>query len=119
MPFGDAVKGGVMVTMIFAFFYIAVSYLTSYGTAVLELSRTTVLALGILGGGVFALMTILSALYSDRVGRRRLVIYANAVAVPWSLLLFPVLDIGTPWAFAVGLSVTQGIVGIAYGPVGA
>ncbi|MDN5748199.1 MAG: hypothetical protein L0H64_06785 [Pseudonocardia sp.] len=43
-------------------------------------------------------------------------IYANAVAVPWSLLLFPVLDIGTPWAFAVGLSVT---LGIAYGPVGA
>ncbi len=127
VPFGEAVKGqprevllgGAMVTMIFAFFYISVSYLTSYGTAVLELPRTTVLALGILGGSVFAAMTIVSALYSDRLGRRRLVIYANAVAIPWSLLLFPILDIGTPWAFAVGISVTLGIVGLAYGPVGA
>ena len=38
---------------------------------------------------------------------------------PWALLLFPILDIGTVWSFAVGLSGTLLIVGGIYGPVGA
>lgn len=110
--------GGAL-TMLFAFFYIGVTYLTSYGTSQLGLSRATVLAVGILGGLAFALTTILSALYSDRVGRRRVIIYGNAFAIAFSLVLFPILDIGTTWAFAVGVCVTLGLVGIAYGPAGA
>lgn len=107
------------ITMLFSFFYIGVTYLTAYGTATLKLSRPTVLAIGIVAGLFFAAATVLSALYSDRVGRRRMTAIANAVAIVWSLVLFPVLDIGTPLAFAIGMSVTLGIVGLAYGPAGA
>jgi MFS family permease len=127
VPFGEAFRtqpreillgSGVMV-MVFAFFYLAVSYLTSYGTATLKLERTTVLAIGILGGVVFAVAVGLGAVYSDRVGRRRTITIANIVAVVWALVLFPILDIGTPFAFAIGVCVTLFIAGIAYGPVGA
>jgi metabolite-proton symporter len=107
------------ITMLFAFFYMGVTYLTSYGTTALELSRPTVLSIGIGAGLCFAASTILSALYSDRIGRRRVTMMANGVALVWSPALFPVLDIGTPAAFAVGVSVTLAIVGVAYGPAGA
>lgn len=107
------------ITMLFSFFYIGVTYLTAYGTKTLELPKSTVLSIGIVAGLAFAGTTILSALYSDRVGRRRMTGIANAVALVWSLALFPILDIGTPLAFAVGMSVTLGIVGVAYGPAGA
>lgn len=127
VPFGEAFRtqpreillgSGVMV-MVFAFFYMAVSYLTSYGTATLGLPRTTVLAIGILGGVVFAVAVGIGAAYSDRVGRRRTITIANVVAVGWALVLFPILDIGTPFTFAIGVCVTLFIAGIAYGPVGA
>lgn len=127
VPFGEAFRtqpreillgSGVMV-MVFAFFYLAVSYLTSYGTATLKLERTTVLAIGILGGIVFAVAVAVGAVYSDRVGRRRTITIANIVAVGWALVLFPILDLGTPFAFAIGVCVTLFIAGIAYGPVGA
>ncbi|MGQ0573840.1 MAG: MFS transporter [Pseudonocardia sp.] len=127
VPFVEALRhqtrevllGAGMMTMIFAFFYIAVSYLTSYGTTVLGLGRPTVLALGIAGGVAFALTIAGSAVLSDRVGRRRVVIWANAAAIAWALLLFPILDTGSPVAFGIGLCVTLAIVGVSYGPVGA
>ncbi|MBB3036253.1 MFS transporter [Hoyosella altamirensis] len=107
------------ITMLFAFFYMGVTYLTNYGTTVLELPRQTVLSIGILAGFCFAATTVWSAIYSDRIGRRRVTVIANGLAVVWSLALFPILNIGTPLAFAVGVSVTLGIVGAAYGPAGA
>ena len=104
---------------VFAFFYIGVTYLTTYGTQQLELPRTTVLAMGIVGGLVFAGTTIAGAILSDRVGRRRMIIIGNALAVVAGLVAFPILDIGTGWAFGLGLSVVLGVVGVAYGPQGA
>jgi metabolite-proton symporter len=126
-PVGEAVRNqgreillvGGALTMLFAFFYIGVSYLTSYGTQQLELSRPTVLALGIAGGLTFAATTIVSAVCSDRLGRRKIIVLGNAFALLWALALFPILDVGTAWAFGVGLCVTLGLVGIVYGPAGA
>jgi nitrate/nitrite transporter NarK len=47
------------------------------------------------------------------------VLFACALSIPWGLVLFPVLDTGSPVAFAVALSVTLCIMGISYGPAGA
>ncbi|MGE0299978.1 MAG: MFS transporter, partial [Pseudonocardia sp.] len=115
----EVLLAGGALTMLFAFFYVGVTFLTSYGTTQLGLSRPTVLSIGILGGAVMAVCTILSAIYSDRVGRRKLIIAGNAAAIVAALLLFPILDIGTPWSFALGLSIVMGLVGVAYGPAGA
>jgi MFS family permease len=104
---------------VFAFFYIGVTYLTSYGTAQLGLPRPTVLAMGIVGGLVFAATTIAGAILSDRFGRRRMVVIGNAVSVLGAVVAFPVIDIGTAASFGTGLSVVLGVVGIAYGPIGA
>ncbi|WP_033293092.1 MFS transporter [Amycolatopsis jejuensis] len=107
------------VTMLFSFFYIGVTFLTAYGTNTLQLGKPAVLMIGILGGLCFAATTIMSGLLCDRVGRRRVTTVANAAAIAWALVLFPVLSIGTPLAFAIGMCVTLGLVGVAYGPAGA
>ncbi len=107
------------IVMAFAFFHTGVTYLTAYGTASLGLARTTVLAIGIVAGLAFAVATIGAAIHSDRIGRRRTILISTAVGVPWSLVMFPLVDVGTPVAFAVGMMVTLAVVGIGYGPLGA
>ncbi|MDD7940901.1 MFS transporter [Actinomycetospora lutea] len=113
--------GGGSGIALFAFFYMGTAYLTSFGTSPsgAGLSRPAVLTMGIVAGIAFGATTIVCGWLSDRVGRKRLVVGANAVAVAWGLLLFPVLGIGTAWAFGLGLVVTLAIVGVQYGPAGA
>jgi MFS family permease len=65
------------------------------------------------------LALVIGGALSDRFGRRAVLIGGNAVAVPWALALFPVLDSGSGATFVVGVCVTTFIAGIAYGPVGA
>ncbi|KGJ77547.1 MFS transporter [Cryobacterium roopkundense] len=113
--------GGASTMMLFAFFYIGTAFLSAYGTNPEGLAHTrpTILSLGIIGALFFAVGTIASAVISDKVGRRAVIVTSCIVAIPWSLMLFPILDIGTTFAFGVGLSGTLLIVAGIYGPVGA
>lgn len=104
-------------TPIFALFYIGVTYLTSYGTVDLGLDRDTVLALNIVGGATFVATTCLGAIWSDRVGRRRVLLVGNTASIVCSLLLFPVIDKGSPTAFVIGVVLILGACGIGYGPL--
>jgi MFS family permease len=108
-------------TVLVTLFYTGTTYLTSDGTSPTgaALSRTLVLSLGIVAGAAMALSVILSAIYSDRFGRRTMIMSACGGAVVWSLLLFPLLDTHSPVAFAIALIVTLGLQGIGYGPIGA
>ncbi len=114
-----ALLGAGSTTAVFAFFYIGVTYLTTYGTTEVGLSRPTVLAMGIVGGLVMAAVTIGSAILSDRIGRRLVVTIGTGIAVLASLVVFPIIDIGTAWAFGLGLSIVLGVVGLSYGAQGA
>lgn len=105
--------------MLFAFFYTGTAYLTAYGAKDLGLERSTVLTVGLLAAVVFGAAIVVSGIYSDRVGRKRVLLAASAVSIPWSLVLFPLLDTGSTAAFALGLFGTLAIFGIAYGPAGA
>ncbi|MER8073017.1 MFS transporter [Streptomyces sp. NPDC094034] len=107
------------VVMVPTFTYIGSSYLTSYGTSVLHLGFTSVLWVAILGGATISAGIVVGAVLSDRVGRRRVIICAAAVAVAWSLMLFPILNTGSVGAFALGAGVTMFLSGVAYGPMGA
>ncbi|MFD4458613.1 MFS transporter [Nocardia sp. NPDC058480] len=105
--------------LLFAFFYMGTAYLTSYGTKTLGFSRPFVLTVGIGAALIFGAAIIVSALYSDRLGRRRVIMVSSGLAVVWSLMLFPLLDTKSPVAFAIGVGITLAIFGIAYGPCGA
>lgn len=127
LPFLDAIRhqwkeiliaGGALASL-FSLFYMGTSFLTSYGTANLGHSRAFVLAMGMIGSVLFGAAIVASAMWSDTIGRRKVIGASCVLAVPWTLCLFPVLDSGSPVAFAAGLWITLIIFGIAYGPTGA
>ena len=128
-PFVDLVRtqpreillsAGLM-CFLFGFFYMGTAYLTAYGTNPegAALDRQLVLSIGLVASVVLGVATLLGGIWSDRVGRRRVIITAAIAAFFWSLVLFPIIDTGTPVAFAIGLIGTLGIFGLAFGPVGA
>lgn len=115
-------------TMLFGFFYIGSVYLTSYAgptpppaanTGVLGLSRPTILVCGIVAAAAFSGMCAASALASDRVGRRRVILVGNLAAIVWGLVLFPLMRPGSALLFGVGLAGTLAVVGLSYGPAAA
>ncbi len=110
--------GALSTTTAFAFFYIGVTYLTTYGTTELKLTRPTVLGLGIAGGAAMMITTIISANLADRIGRRRVVTLGSVAAVVAGIIVFPIIDIAAAWAFGVGLCLVMGVVGLAYGAQG-
>ena len=104
---------------LFSLFYMGTAYLTSYGTKTLGYDRPFVLWTGLVGAVVFGLAIALSAMYSDRVGRRRVIMTSCALAIPWAIALFPLLDTGNQAVYILAMCVTLAIFGIAYGPTGA
>jgi MFS family permease len=106
--------------MLFAFFYLGTAYLTSYGTSPhgAGLPRPVVLAIGVGAAVVFGVAIVVSGVLSDRFGRRKVIMTSCGIGIGWALVLFPLLDTGSVFAFAAGLTITLVIFGIAYGPAG-
>lgn len=115
----EVLLGGGALTMLFAFFYMGTAFLSTYGTKNMGLSRPTVLAIGMLAAVVFAFSIGLSAMISDRFGRKAVILASCALSIPWGVALFAILANKTPFAFAIGLIGTLIIFGMSYGPAGA
>lgn len=69
--------------------------------------------------GAFVVTTVAGAVASDRFGRKRIVVLGNGLAIAIGLAVFPILDVGTAWAFGLDLALVLGVVGVAYRPIGA
>jgi MFS family permease len=110
--------GGLM-SVQFSLFYMGAAYLTSYGTAASGLQRPTVLGLGIVAALITIGFVFIGGELSDRWGRKRVIVGTGIATFVWALVLFPLIDIGGPTAFGVGLTGTLALYGLAYGPVGA
>ncbi|UVE96195.1 MFS transporter [Dietzia sp. B32] len=127
LPFADALRyqwkeiliAGGALTSLFSLFYMGTSFLTNYATKNLEHTRPFVLGMGMIAALIFGAAIAISAMYSDRIGRKKVIGTSVALAVVWALFVFPILDTGSPIAFAIVLFVTLIIFGIAYGPAGA
>jgi MFS family permease len=71
----------------------------------------------VLGGLCTMLVSAVAAIQSDRFGRRAFVIAGFAIAVPWSLVVLPLIDTGNPAAFTLAIVVTYAIIGLPMGPM--
>ena len=116
-----------MLSTLFGFFYIATVFVTGYAgrnpkgvpPGILGLSTTTILTAQVFAALLFSGTVALTAMYSDRIGRRRVVLFGNALGIPFGLFAFPVMNQGGTAAFVVGLFMLLAIVGLAYGPLAA
>lgn len=106
-------------TVAYTLFYTATTYCLSYGTATLGIPKTTMLTLTMVGVLFMAAGTVVSALVSDRLGRRRTLLTGTAVAVAWGLVMFPLMETGSVVLTGVALAGALGLMGLIFGPMGA
>jgi MFS family permease len=110
--------GGVMM-LVPSVAYLGATYLTNYGTATLALPRNFVLTMSTLGGAALAVAVIVGGLWSDRIGRRRVVQIVAVVSTAWGLVLFPFINSGAELTFGIGVIFTMTVAGIGLGPISA
>jgi metabolite-proton symporter len=85
--------------------YIVLVYYVSYATRVLGLSLPVVLTPLLIAATLFGVAVVTFARWSDRIGRRRFMLWGNAGLVIWSAVFFPLLDTGWVPAIAMALCV--------------
>lgn len=111
-----ALASGSFVAL-FAFVFMAGTYLTSYAYGTVGLSRKAILFAGLLGGLVWTAVVPMSAGMSDRVGRRPIILTGWALALPWSFAVLPLIDARSPALFAVAIAGTYAVAAFAYAPM--
>lgn len=102
---------------IFTMSFLGGTYLLSYASTQIGHPRGLILAVGVLAGMALMTTTAISAILSDRYGRRRIILTGFGVALPWSFLVMPMIDTGSPVLFAVAIGGTFCVFGISYGPI--
>lgn len=99
--------------------YLANAYFISYAHTHVGFSPDLILMVGLLGGVIVVVFNALSAILSDVFGRRRVIMAALAVGVPWSFVVLPLIDTGNAAMFALAMSGTYAIAASSYGPMAA
>jgi metabolite-proton symporter len=102
---------------IFTFSFMAGTYLTGYASNHLGHPRNLILGVGVLGGLAMMVLTAISAVLCDTMGRRRIILFGFCLALPWSFAVMPLLDTGSPLLFGVAIAGTFAILGVSYGPL--
>ena len=99
-------------------FYILVAFVIAYGSGPsgLGIPRGTMLAGVLIGAVVMIPGVIVSAILSDRYGRRGVIMLAAAALALWGFALFPLIDTRSLLWISVGIGVGQSLVGAMYGP---
>ncbi|MGD6753109.1 MFS transporter [Streptomyces sp. BH105] len=115
----EMLLGAGMITVVYVMFYTAATYCMTYTTDDLGIPKNDMLLLTLVAVTVLGISTYAVARWSDRVGRRKLIIGGAAFGVVWGAALFPLLDTGNYVLIAVALSGALLCMGIIYGPAGA
>src|SRR5689334_20343125 len=99
--------------------YMANAYLMSYAHTHVGFSPELILSVGLLGGVIVVVFNALSSVLSDRFGRRRIIMAASAVGVPWAFVVIPLIDTGNAALFTLAMSGTYAVAASSYGPIAA
>ena len=103
----------------FALGYLANAYFMSYAHTHVGFSPDVILVVGLLGGVVVVVFNALSAVLSDVFGRRRVIMAALAVGVPWAFVVLPLINTGNVALFTLAMAGTYAIAASSYGPMAA
>jgi len=111
--------GSVAMIVCYTLFYIATVFSLSYGVGTLHIPRQEFLALLCLAVVFMALATPLSALASDRFGRRPVLIAGTIAAIAAGFTMQPLFGSGNTAAIALFLIIFLFLMGVTFAPMGA
>jgi metabolite-proton symporter len=97
-------------------FYIFTTFIVTYGTQQLALSRGAVLNFVMLTALVSCLTIPLCGWISDRIGRRRITALGAAAMVAFPFVYFGLLDSGSLWLIGLAVALSLPLHDLQYGP---
>ncbi|RYY27128.1 MAG: MFS transporter [Sphingomonadales bacterium] len=97
-------------------FYIAITYAVAYGTTTVGLSREVLLTAVMIGSIAMIPALIICGALSDRYGRRGIFILGAIFSGIWAFAVFPLIELGSPVAVTVAITVALIFVSMMYGP---
>lgn len=110
---------GGLVSGVLMLVYQVGTFFTHYAAVHLHYSEDVILLAGVIGGLCTVVCVAASAILSDRYGQRRCIMVGIALAVPWSMVLLPLIETRRPVVFTLAIAVTYAIIGVATGPLAA
>ncbi|WP_232666162.1 MFS transporter [Pseudonocardia sp. TRM90224] len=127
VPFLDLVRQQprvlVLATLSFVLahtlFYTVTVFALSYGTRQLNVDRTTLLLAAMVAVAVMGAATLLFAVRSDVIGRKRLCMASGVLAAIWAFPMFWLIDTANPALIALGMTGALLCFAMLYGPMGA
>jgi metabolite-proton symporter len=110
--------GTVSAIATFVVFYLMTVFSLSWGVSTLHYSRQDFLLLQMIGVLFFGITIPLSALWADRIGRRRVLIGATVAIILFGFAFAPLLETGSTMGVLAFLSIGLALMGWTYGPLG-
>jgi MFS family permease len=96
--------------------YVFLAYLLSYGTSVLNVPRTAMLAVVIVGSVSWLAFIVGGAVWSDRIGRKPVYLVGSWALVLWPVPFFWLIDTRVTTLMIVAVVVLTAGLGLSYGP---
>lgn len=96
--------------------YVFLAYLLSYGTKVLKVDRNLMLAVVIAGSVMWLVSIVVSAIWSDRIGRKPVYLFGSVLLVVWPIPFFLLVDTKAAVLLFVAVLVLNVGLGASYGP---
>lgn len=99
--------------------YVVSLYVLSYTTTNLQQNRSTILLFTLISAAVWLVITPLSALLADSIGRLKVLAWGGVGLTITTAALFPLLDTRTSGLILLAMVSVATFVGVTYGPVAA
>ena len=112
------VLGTLIALATFVLFYLMTVFALSWGTTALHFSRKDFLIQQLFAVLFFGLTIPVAAVWADRHGRARTLIWISAAIAIFGLALAPLFGSGSTMQVTVFLSLGLGLMGLTYGPLG-
>ena len=111
--------GAIAMIVCYTLFYISTVFSLSYGVSTLHFTREKFLGLLCFAVIFMAIATPLSALASDKFGRRPVLIVGCIAAILSGFTMAPLLGSGNTYAVALFLTIELFLMGVTFAPMGA
>lgn len=102
----------------FVIFYLMTVFMLNWNTNELQLSNQEALLIQLFSVLFFAGFILISALIADKIGRRKMLIYASLAIAVFGLFFAPFLNSGSSTQVTFFLCIGMTLIGFTYGPLG-